>query len=94
MEFEWDETKRQFNLEKHKIDFADAIAIYDDFVCTARDTRADYGEARYVSIGCLCGIEIVIIYTPRGDKRRVISARRARIAERRKYHEERAGNED
>lgn len=28
--FEWDENKREFNLEKHGIDFADAILIFDD----------------------------------------------------------------
>ena len=94
MEFEWDEAKRQANFEKHRIDFEDAVTIYEDYVCTAADTRADYGEDRYVSIGLLAGVEIVIVYTPRGDGRRIISARRARVAERRKYHEERAKNED
>ena len=44
MEFEWDENKRQSNIIKHKIDFAEAVAIFDGFVHTHQDLRADYGE--------------------------------------------------
>ena len=94
MDFEWDESKRRINIEKHKIDFTDAVKIYDDFVITVQDTRNDWGEARFVSIGLIFGIEIVVVFTPRGDKRRIISARRARIIEREVYHEEREKNAD
>ena len=44
MEFEWDENKRLSNIEKHRIDFIDAVGIYKYFVFTVQDTRADYGE--------------------------------------------------
>ena len=88
MQFEWDENKRLSNIEKHRIDFVDAIGIYRYFVSTVQDTRADYGEERYVSTGLLNDIEITVIYTPRGGKKRIISARRARIQERKRYHEE------
>ena len=94
MQFEWDETKRLLNLEKHKIDFEDAATIYDGFVYTFPALRKDCSEERFVSIGLLCGIEIAIVFTPRGGKRRIISSRRARDAERRKYYEERNKNED
>ena len=89
MNFEWDEAKNQANYFKHGIDFEAAITIYDDFVYTFQDTRADYGEDRFASIGVVAGIEITVIYTPRGNNKRIISARRSRHAERRKYHEER-----
>ena len=89
LEFEWDEAKRRMNIEKHKIDFADAIAIFDDYVCTLPSVNRDYGEERYLAIGLLRGLEIVVVYTPRGNRRRIISARRARIKEKGKYHEER-----
>ena len=88
MLFEWDENKRQANIEKHGIDFADAVRIFDGFVHTIQDTRAGYGEVRNVSTGLLDGIEITVIHTPRGDRRRIISVRRARVSERKTYYEE------
>ncbi len=48
MEFEWDEAKRQSNIEKHGIDFAEAVAIYEGFVYTFRSDKIDYGEDRYL----------------------------------------------
>ena len=88
MNFEWDEAKNQANLLKHSIDFEAAIKIYDGFVYTFQDTRANYGEDRFASIGVIAGMEITVIFTPRGENKRIISARRSRLAERRKYHEE------
>ena len=86
--FEWDENKRLANIEKHRIDFLDAVKIFKAFVHTVQDMRADYGEVRYVSTGLLNDIEITVIHTPRNGKRRIISARRARVQERQIYHEE------
>ena len=88
MQFEWDENKRKANIEKHRIDFADAVKIFDGFFIRRKDTRADYGEDRYVTTGLLSGVEITVIYTPRNNKRRIISARRARISERKEYYKE------
>ncbi len=92
MQFEWDENKRQANIEKHGIDFADAVKIFDGFVYKFQDTRADYGEDRYVSVGLLNGLEISVVHTTRGDKERIISVRRARIKERKTFYEEEAKN--
>ena len=86
--FEWDENKRQINIEKHGIDFADAVKIFDGFFIRRKDTRSDYGEDRYVTTGLLDDLEITVIYTPRNNKRRIISARRARVSERKEYYEE------
>ncbi|MBR0097268.1 MAG: BrnT family toxin [Synergistaceae bacterium] len=87
MEFEWDENKRQSNIIKHKIDFAEAVTIYDEgkFTYTYKSI-GDYGEDRYVSIGILDDKEIAVVYTTRDDKRRIISLRRARINERKLYY--------
>lgn len=82
MQFEWDENKRQANIEKHGIDCADAVKIFDGFVSSQEDLRADYGEKRYVTIGLLEGVEVAVIHTQRGDNTRIISIRRARIKER------------
>jgi uncharacterized DUF497 family protein len=94
MEFEWDENKRLSNIEKHKIDFIDAITIFDSFVYTFQDTRKDYGEPRFVSIGLLSDIPISLVFTPRETKRRVISARMSGPQERKKYYGEREKNTD
>ena len=88
MQFEWDENKRQANIEKHGIDFADAVKIFDGFTHAAQDTREDWGEERFVAVGLLNGLEIAVIYTPRNGKRRIISVRRARVKEREIYYEE------
>ena len=94
MLFEWDDEKRRTNIIKHHIDFKEAIKIYDGFVITTTSEQIGLGEERFLSIGLLHGLEIVIIFTIRGEKRRIISARRARKAERTKYHEEFEKNQD
>lgn len=88
--YEWDEAKRQGNIGKHKIDFIDAVQIFEGEapIYTFPDTRKDWGEDRFVTIGLLHGIEIAVVHTPRGHKRRIISVRRARKEEREKYYRE------
>ena len=49
------------------------------------DTRREYGERRIKAIGELNGVIISVVYTWRGDRRRLISARKARADERKKY---------
>jgi uncharacterized DUF497 family protein len=75
--FEWDEDKRQSNIEKHDIDFGDAVAIFDGRSTTTRKT--DYAdEDRFVTIGKLDHRTFAVIWTQRGNTRRIISVRRAR----------------
>mgnify|MGYP002622479457 CR=1 FL=1 len=90
--FEWNENKRLKNIEKHGIDFADAVKIFDGFIHTYMSNWAEYDEERYVSIGLLEGVEIAVIYTHREGSICIISARRARKNERGMYHEEAEGN--
>ncbi|HUF85768.1 MAG TPA: BrnT family toxin [Thermohalobaculum sp.] len=82
--FEWNEEKRERTLEKHGIDFVDAIRVFDGDVLVA--ASRGHGEKRFVAVGLLDGIEIAIIFTIRGDAIRVITARRARRHEREAYH--------
>jgi uncharacterized protein len=52
VEFEWDEDKRQRTLLERGIDFIDAVLIWDDpFRQERADTRKDYREGRYQTIG-------------------------------------------
>ena len=85
MEFEWSSDKAEANLAKHRIDFEDAIAIFERATLEVRSDRE--GEERWKAIGLLEGIEIAVIYTLRGSVRRIISARRARKNERAAYHQ-------
>lgn len=82
--FEWDEEKQRINLQRHLIDFEDAITIFDAPYIRVRSDRD--GEVRYLAVGMLAGIEICVIYTEREEVCRVISARRARTYERAAYH--------
>ena len=88
MEFEWDEAKRQSNIHKHGIDFADVPAIFDGYTVTVEDTRFAYGEPRYSTIGLLKGRVVVVAHTERGDKIRIISARKATQYEEISYFEQ------
>ena len=87
MEFEWDEGKRWLNLHKHGFDFRDAPSIFDS---RARiDVESDRcGEPRTLSIALLEGRVTCVVWTERGDDNiRIISVRRARHAEERRYRQ-------
>jgi uncharacterized protein len=86
MDFEWHERKRRSNLEKHGIDFRDAIAIFEGHVFTRPDPRA-YAEPRHIAVGQIDEIEIVVVYTERRGSIRIISARRANRHERQNYQD-------
>ena len=83
--FEWDETKRQANLEKHRIDFVDAIEAFNESVFIKPDNRKDYGEERIIALGIPHSSIVNIISTKRGAKTRLISVRRANQEERETY---------
>ncbi|MSP01725.1 MAG: BrnT family toxin [Acetobacteraceae bacterium] len=82
-EFEWHEPKRTINLEKHGIDFDDAISIWAGPVATRLAPHKS--EERFVSVGVAEERIIAVVWTLRGQRRRLISARRARDHERACY---------
>ena len=86
MEYEWDPTKAAANLRKHGVDFADAaLVIEDDLALTRRDLHSK-GEERFVTLGHdPQGRLLIVVYTWRGDKIRLISARQATSKERRDF---------
>jgi len=88
MRFEWDAKKATRNLEKHGIDFTDAVSVmYDDLAFTMLDGRLD-DEERFITLGQdALGRLLVVVYTWRGDQIRIISARRATARERRQYED-------
>jgi uncharacterized protein len=89
MEFEWNLDKAELNLEKHGISFQEAATIFNDpLSITFPDPEHSIGENRYVIIG-ISGFEqlLVVSHTDRGEKVRIISARKATRQERRFYEE-------
>ncbi|MEO1353255.1 MAG: BrnT family toxin [Cyanobacteria bacterium J06635_15] len=88
MEFEWDETKRSINLNKHGIDFADVPPVFDGDTVTMEDDRYDYGEDRFVTFGLLQGRVLAVVHTETDDVIRLISVRKATKNEQRLYFEQ------
>ena len=88
VELEWDEEKAAANLRKHGIDFADAaLALEDELALTRRDLFSEQ-EHRFVTLGVdPHGRLLVVVYTWRGERIRLISARTATGKERREYEE-------
>ena len=85
---EWDPRKARLNARKHGVQFADAVAVLEDeHALTMRDPFA-HEEERWVTLGLdALGRVLVVVYTWRGERVRVISARRATASERRRYEE-------
>lgn len=83
--FEWDENKRELNLEKHGLDFIDAVQVFIDPNRIEAETK--HSEKRYQTIGIVNGVVIFLVYTHRGTNRRIISARRASQNERKFYYQ-------
>ncbi len=84
-EVEWASRKAVANLKKHGVDFADAATVlHDDDAITIR--ADDTGEERYLTIGmdALARV-LVVVYTWRGERPRLISARQATPRERQEY---------
>ena len=86
--FEWDEEKKQTNFSDRGLSFEDAETVFSGECVTFEDTRYDYGEPRFVTLGRLEGRTVVIAHTPRGENTRIISMRKANSREQ-KTHKER-----
>ena len=84
--FEWDSEKEKMNFAKHKIHFRTAVAVFDDENRIEWYDRAhSENEDRYNTIGMVNDV-LFVVYTERGEKIRLISARLATAAERRAYY--------
>lgn len=90
MSYQWDPQKAASNLEKHGVDFADAVGVFEDeWALTIKEEYVE-DEQRLVTMGMdFLGRVLVVVYTYRGDKIRLISARTATKRERRTYERKR-----
>lgn len=96
MSFEWDERKRRSNVAKHRVDFADMPPLFESPFLEFPDEQQDQDELRMIAIGAIDTRAFVIVYTWRGQSRRLISARKANKHERETYFASlrRAGADD
>lgn len=75
MAITYDTAKRNKTLAERHLDFANADEVFAGRVATKIDDRRDYGELRLISAGYLRGRFVVVVWTPRGLDRHVISMR-------------------
>lgn len=85
--FEWDEDKSEANFRVRGFDFAYAVAIFDGPTLEKDDKRANYGERRIQALGRVTDDILFVVYTWRGEVRRIISARLANRRERDDYRQ-------
>ena len=87
MRYQWDRNKAVANLNKHGIDFADAVSVFsDELAITVFEDR--FEEERFITIGIdIFSRILVVVYTLRDSEIRLISARRATRKEHRQYEE-------
>jgi hypothetical protein len=85
MKIEFDQDKRDKTLQERGLDFARADEVFASVTVTMADTRRDYGETRYISVGLLDLRAVILVWTPRDRARRIISMRYANDREKERY---------
>lgn len=83
MKFDWDPAKSASNEAKHGLGFAAVTALWAGPVLTLPSRQP--GELRHLAIGLIEGNLWTVVYAPRGDSFRVISARRSRTNEKKLF---------
>ena len=85
MNLEFDQVKRDKTLLERGLDFVRAVEVFDGLHFTGQDKRMDYEEDRFITVGWLDDDMIVMVWTPRGEVRRIISMRKANDREKTLY---------
>ena len=89
MEFEWDPKKARRNEGKHGVSFHEALEVFDDDLSSSfLDPDHSENESRYLIFGqSTARRHIVVSYTERTDRIRLISAREMTLRERKAYEQ-------
>jgi uncharacterized DUF497 family protein len=89
LEFEWDPGKAAYNQKEHGVSFDEATTVFQDTLSiTIGDPEHSESENRFVDIGMSHREQLLVVsYTEREDRIRIISARPATRAERKSYEE-------
>lgn len=85
MKITFDAAKRENNRAEKGLDFERAAEVFEGVTVTRSDERKAYGEPRFVTSGRLDGRIVVVVWTPRGAARRIVSMRKANEREIKKY---------
>ena len=87
MEFEWDPEKAKANAKKHGVEFGEAMTVFGDpLEVTIADPDHSEDERRFLSIGTSSARRLVVVaYTERAGRTRLINAREASPQERKQY---------
>lgn len=91
--FEWDASKAQSNLSKHRVSFEIATRVFADPLALVEQDRIENGEHRWQTLGVVDGYLLLLVaHTVRDDEDgaeviRIISARRAEPKERKRYEQ-------
>lgn len=88
-EFDWDEVKATANLRKHKVSFEEAKTVFGDpFALTTNDPDHSFEELRFLNLGeSNTGKLLIVSYTQRNERIRIITCRKATATERKMYEE-------
>ena len=79
--------KRDWTLRVRGLDFAEAETVFAGMTYSAEDTREDYGETRIITAGLLVDRMVIVVWTPRGADRHMISMRKANDREQASYRQ-------
>ena len=85
VEVTFDPDKRAKALAERGLDFARAGEVFAGRHFTAPDLREEYGEDRFITMGALDARLVVMVWSPRGASRRIISMRKANDREQALY---------
>ena len=85
MRLRFDTEKRDKTLLERGLDFSRAVDVFRGLHFTGQDTRPQYKEDRFITAGVLDARLVVLVWTPRGEVRRIISMRRANDREKAIY---------
>jgi uncharacterized protein len=85
MKITFDPAKRAFTLAERGLDFEDAAEVFLGDTLDFPDDRRDYGELRILTVGHLRGRMLIVVWTPRGSARHVISMRKANAREKARF---------
>jgi uncharacterized protein len=81
----YDPAKRERTLAQRRVDFKDAAEVFDGPTLTLLDDRRDYGEPRFQTYGLLDRRLVMVVWTPRGADRHVISMRKCNAREKARF---------
>lgn len=84
---DWDPQKALQNQHKHGVRFEVACCVFDDPHRDAVFDDGDYDEDRWITVGRVGPVVLVVVYAYRNGRIRIISARRAKRREEQTYYD-------